>query len=785
MKNFIKIFFVKALIFFILINNLAAQSGHGDEGFETGDFTGLPWITGGDESWLVQDDEQFTGRYAARAPDSLRNNELSYMEITLNTDSGLIEFYYKVSSEVNCDFLIFKINNMKQDSWSGDINWTSQSYSVEAGRNTFRWEYIKDPLTSIREDTCWIDNITFPFGTRNISVFPMDYNFGDSIVNEVYKTFIITNTSREDLVIKEVAKNNPLSQPFEIISDECSNTTLAPVKSCDLRVSFLPVVPGHFSNSFDIPSNALNITSAEISVSGTSPDESFETGDFNNFLWKTGGSGGPWIIEDSITHSGGYAAQAPYSTYNNQSSYLELTVYTIDGSMSFYHKVSCEQNGDYLRFKIDGIEQEKWSGESDWTYQNYNISAGEHTFRWEYTKNRTQSEESDICWIDSIIFPLGSCAIYVRPASYSFDNSVATSKNQTVSIKNKGNENLIIGQIASIDPLSHPFGIIEDNCSNTTLVPLESCTLTPYFSPDSIGIFNESFDIPSNSINAPNIKISLTGDSAEGFETGDLSHLEWTTDQDNPWIVQDAVKQEGNYSAQSPDINNNESSYLELALETIEGTMSFYYKVSSEDDADFLTFGLDGKDMDSWSGEVAWTYQSYSISSGLHFFRWEYKKNSTQSNGSDACWIDRVKFPAITLNLQRGWNLISLPVMPENSGFKQLFNDAEVAYEFKDGAYNSVNTLNPGIGYWIKVPFEKTYSIGGEIFEHYERSLSPGWHLIGAVNKTAKPVTNPDKCIEVIYGFADGTYYFVNNLEPGYGYWVKILQNCVFNMQKQ
>ena len=47
-------------------------------------------------------------------------------------------------------------------------------------------------------------------------------------------------------------------------------------------------------------------------------------------------------------------------------------------------------------------------GESDWEEYSFNVSAGEHTFRWVYEKDAAGSSGDDCAWIDQIIFPPGS-----------------------------------------------------------------------------------------------------------------------------------------------------------------------------------------------------------------------------------------------------------------------------------------------------------------------------------------------------------------------------------------
>jgi len=132
------------------------------EGFESGDFSHLAWITGGDDSWQVTSNYAYNGSYAAEAPVSIGNNQSSYLEITLNCQSvGNISFWFKVSSESTFDYLRFKIDGTEKGKWSGELDWAQATFPVNSGTYTFKWEYTKDVSLSIESDTAWIDDIVF------------------------------------------------------------------------------------------------------------------------------------------------------------------------------------------------------------------------------------------------------------------------------------------------------------------------------------------------------------------------------------------------------------------------------------------------------------------------------------------------------------------------------------------------------------------------------------------------------------------------------------------------
>ncbi len=91
-----------------------------------------------------------------------RATECTILEITLDCISGDISFYYKVSSERDCDLLEFYIDGRRKDRWSGEKDWVQVSFPVEEGTRIFKWNYSKDSSISRGSDTEWLDDIVFP-----------------------------------------------------------------------------------------------------------------------------------------------------------------------------------------------------------------------------------------------------------------------------------------------------------------------------------------------------------------------------------------------------------------------------------------------------------------------------------------------------------------------------------------------------------------------------------------------------------------------------------------------
>jgi hypothetical protein len=131
--------------------------------------------------------------------------------------------------------------------------------------------------------------------------------------------------------------------------------------------------------------------------------EDFETGNFNAFGWTMGTY--PWTIDSSTYHSGNYSARSGSITHSQSSTMEIIRILSSVGTLSFWYKVSSEANYDFLKFSVDGTVQGSWSGTVDWTQASFPIPAGQHTFKWAYTKDASESSGSDCAWIDDIIFP--------------------------------------------------------------------------------------------------------------------------------------------------------------------------------------------------------------------------------------------------------------------------------------------------------------------------------------------------------------------------------------------
>ncbi len=167
----------------------------------------------------------------------------------------------------------------------------------------------------------------------------------------------------------------------------------------------------------------------------------------------------------------------------------------------------------------------------------------------------------------------------------------------------------------------------------------------------AVGEINSSTTIKVKDINnslEKEILVLVTGKNYYNqiFDAGVIPY-NWSTGGETKWNITSETKVKGEHSAKSGSISNNQTSYLRASYNVPAGSninVSFYRKVSSEENFDELLFYVNDVKIASWSGETGWekfTYQAVSSSSILEL-KWIYKKDDKNKSGSDCCWIDDV-----------------------------------------------------------------------------------------------------------------------------------------------
>lgn len=142
----------------------------------------------------------------------------------------------------------------------------------------------------------------------------------------------------------------------------------------------------------------------------------------------------------------------------------------------------------------------------------------------------------------------------------------------------------------------------------------------------------------------------IIGQVTEDWETGTLKKFNWLLSGKKWWKLDSTYVHEGRYSVRSGKISDNDSTTLSLKYTALlNDTISFYYKVSSENNFDFLKFYIDDFMLGKWSGETDWTKVVFPVVPGKHTFIWKYQKDVAIKSGLDAAFVDLINLPSLLL----------------------------------------------------------------------------------------------------------------------------------------
>ena len=102
---------------------------------------------------------------------------------------------------------------------------------------------------------------------------------------------------------------------------------------------------------------------------------------------------------------------------NSQRSSLILVTNLPAGSGSFDVRVSSESGWDYLEFYVNGVLDQRWSGEVGWVAHQFVVVAGSTTLEWRYVKDASLSVGLDAAFIDNLDLPKAGNGLVVPAIS--------------------------------------------------------------------------------------------------------------------------------------------------------------------------------------------------------------------------------------------------------------------------------------------------------------------------------------------------------------------------------
>ena len=126
------------------------------------DATNMTWATGGDSPWFPQSTVTHDGVDAARSG-YLAHKKTNWIQTDV-VGPGVLSFWWKVSSELDYDFVRCFQNGVPAAAISGEVGWEQGSLYLGTGTNTVRWQYAKDDSVAGVQDAAWLDEVVLISG---------------------------------------------------------------------------------------------------------------------------------------------------------------------------------------------------------------------------------------------------------------------------------------------------------------------------------------------------------------------------------------------------------------------------------------------------------------------------------------------------------------------------------------------------------------------------------------------------------------------------------------------
>ena len=126
----------------------------------------------------------------------------------------------------------------------------------------------------------------------------------------------------------------------------------------------------------------------------------------------------------------------------------------------------------------------------------------------------------------------------------------------------------------------------------------------------------------------------------------------------------------------------------------------------------------------------------------------------------------------VTLDLSRGWNLVSLPVTIDAPGPETVFAAEEVSgtvWAWNGTGYYRPAALVPGNGYWVYAAEQTRVQVAGLMPVQTTRNFSAGWNLFGPL--VPGPVSDFPGLSGAVYRYNGRSYLQSTDLTVGAGYW--------------
>ena len=291
-------------------------------------------------------------------------------------------------------------------------------FGISIGSNVPNGTRLGFTITMIGGGYTWTHNFNY---IANAPVFKIHDNFviddGGSRNNgngrldpgeTAQVTFSVKNNGGANSLQTTATLTTMASQYISISNPTVSLPSIAAGQS--VEVSYTVSVAANMPKG-EIAALTLNVTSGSYSDTHTFEHRvGLDFEDFENSLETLGWVNDPdhpWTISSNEPYSGTYCLQSG-NIANGESSTISMpfNVENATDEIRFLRKTNGTANSDYLKFYIDGEEVLSYTGALNWREAVAQVTQGEHTFSWTYTRGASGGTGDEHGWIDAVLFPV-------------------------------------------------------------------------------------------------------------------------------------------------------------------------------------------------------------------------------------------------------------------------------------------------------------------------------------------------------------------------------------------
>jgi len=668
------------------------------DSFEQGTFPDdEEWSTEGDAVWELATGTSKSGSHSIRSG-SLVENGFSNVTFTTSPDfvGGTMFLSILASVELPVDDVFYLVDGVFMGPIPPSNDWVSMDIPLLPGEHSVDFAYLYNPfqLDQFPPDTpghikaVFIDDV-FILPDGDIGTMPPVMSPGTSppTMEGTSMPTSASTTSVSSVPNMQPSSTMPTTLPVPTTSrlpTPVSGSTLPTPSSTNITsIAPTPSAPtgsGSIPPTFLFPPDAIHINSFE---QATFPDEEWSTeGDAVWSLTNEKANTGVYSIRSGILRDSGIDPKNSNVTFTTTPDF-------IGGIINLSILADTQMPIDDCLYFIDGIFGGIVPSSSEWEFVSVPLAAGEHTVMVSYKYNPLSQDDlpppsgntTGAVYIDDVFIlslgtpPGGSTLPTLRPTVAGIGTTVPTSVSDSMTPTSVSGSMMPSTGSGSLVPTADSGSMVPTVALNSTTAPTPGSSVTP---PSSTNQF-------------------------DGFESGDLTGLDWVVTGVPGWVVDQTNPFEGSYSVhvRTEDIPiSGNYSQLDLITNLDQATfVQFYFNAPISMPFESLDLWVDGNFLTPLTTpDGNWTQAGAIVAPGEHTVSWRYSKNP---GGAPDDVLETLPQPPFRIG--EAW-LDNVELIPSTSSFTE---------GFESGNFDSQPWILSGNGSWEitdAVRNEGTYS---------------------------------------------------------------------------